>query len=261
MLNNTKRKGAKMKKILDKAFIIVLICVLVVSGYKIANYFYDAQVQNGRFKKMATVVENEKSTEQVKVGKKNIFKKYGELYKKNNDFAGWIKIKNTSINYPVMMTKKDFQYYLKRNFEREYSIYGTPFIGENCEINPESDNIVIYSHNMKNGSMFAALNKYKTYDFYKKNKIVYFDTLNTTGEYEIVYTFTANVGGKGDFEYYKYVNLNNKEEFNEYIRQLENVKLYDTGGKINYKDKVITLSTCENSRENSRMVVVAKKIK
>ena len=160
-----------------------------------------------------------------------------------------------------MMTKKDFQYYLKRNFEREYSIYGTPFIGENCEINPESDNIVIYSHNMKNGSMFAALNKYKTYDFYKKNKIVYFDTLNTTGEYEIVYTFIANVGGKGDFEYYKYVNLNNKEEFNEYIRQLENVKLYDTGVKINYKDKVITLSTCENSRENSRMVVVAKKIK
>lgn len=82
MLNNTKRKGAKMKKILDKAFIIVLICVLVVSGYKIANYFYNAQVQNGRFKKMATVVENEKSTEQVKVGKKIYLRNTGNYIKK-----------------------------------------------------------------------------------------------------------------------------------------------------------------------------------
>ena len=188
-----------------------------------------------------------------------ILKKYKKVYEKNNDLVGWIKIKDTNIDYPVMQTKDDYSYYLKRNFNKKYSIYGTTFVGEGCGINPNSDNVIIYGHNMKNGTMFADLNKYKYKKFYESHKEVQFDTLTEEGTYKVVYAFVTEVNKKDSFKYYEKINWNSKDEFNEYVLNLEQRKLYDTGEKIKKKDKLLTLSTCEKASDNSRMVVVCKK--
>lgn len=79
--------------------------------------------------------------------------------------AGWITIEGTPVNYPVMFTPDQPDFYLKHGFDKEYSAYGVPFVGENCTLSPRSDNLIIYGHHMKNGTMFAALADYENKDF------------------------------------------------------------------------------------------------
>lgn len=88
------------------------------------------------------------------------YEKYAAVYAQNNDFVGWLCIEGTNINYPVMQTPEEPNYYLKRAFDHSYSDYGVPYVQENCALGI-SDNIVIYGHNMSNGSMFADLCRYE----------------------------------------------------------------------------------------------------
>ena len=157
-----------------------------------------------------------------------------------------------------MKTRKQFDYYLMRNFKKQYSIYGTPFIGENCTTKISAFNTVIYGHHMKNGTMFSDLTKYKNKDFYKEHKYVQFDTTKASGTYLVVYAFVSEVNKKSSFEYYNVSNWRNKKRKKRYIKELEKIKLYETGEKITLKDKLLTLSTCENTNKNSRMVIVCK---
>ena len=102
---------------------------------------------------------------------------YSALFEMNTDMIGWIKIEDTNIDYPVMQTKNKPNYYLRRNFYKEYSYYGTPYMQENCDIN-KSDNLIIYGHHIKNNQMFGILEKYKSKDFYNDHRIIKFITKN-----------------------------------------------------------------------------------
>ena len=80
------------------------------------------------------------------------------------------------------------------------------------------------------------------------------------GEYEVVAAFKTVAYSEQGFKYYHFVNAEDENAFNEYISQCKELALYDTGVTAEYGDRLITLSTCEYSRQNGRMVVVAKKI-
>ena len=170
-----------MKNLKSRLIMFVLLVGLVFSGYKIVDYFYTSYDEKQNFNNVEKLVESEYEDEKIQYNDFEILKKYKKVYEKNNDLVGWIKIKDTNIDYPVMQTKDDYSYYLKRNFNKKSSIYGTPFVGEGCGINPNSDNVIIYGHNMKNGTMFADLNKYKDKKFYESHKEVQFDTLTEEG--------------------------------------------------------------------------------
>ena len=114
--------------------------------------------------------------------------KYAAVYEQNSDFVGWISIDGTNINYPVMQTVDDPNFYLKHGFDKQYSNYGVPYVQENCALD-HSDNVVIYGHHMNNGSMFADLCKYESENFYREHTTIRFDTLSGFGEYEIVAVF------------------------------------------------------------------------
>ena len=187
------------------------------------------------------------------------FEKYAAVYEQNSDFVGWITIDGTNINYPVMQTVNSPNYYLKRSFEKQYSNYGVPYVQENCVLGV-SDNAVVYGHNMNNGSMFADLCKYEREDFYREHPVVRFDTLYGLGEYEIVAAFKTVAYSERGFKYYHFVDAAGEDDFNAFISQCKALALYDTGVSAEYGDKLLTLSTCEYSRTNGRMVVVAKLI-
>ena len=225
-----------MKNLKSRLIMFVLLVGLVFSGYKIVDYFYTSYDEKQNFNNVEKLVESEYEDEKIQYNDFEILKKYKKVYDKD-----------------------DYSYYLKRNFNKKSSIYGTPFVGEGCGINPNSDNVIIYGHNMKNGTMFADLNKYKDKEFYESHKEVQFDTLTEEGTYKVVYAFVTEVNKKDSFKYYEKINWNSKDEFNEYVSNLEQRKLYDTGEKIKKKDKLLTLSTCEKASDNSRMVVVCKK--
>lgn len=106
----------------------------------------------------------------------------------NSDFVGWIKIDGTHINYPVMKSSTP-DYYLHRNFNKEYSYYGTPYLSDKSDTMKPTDNIVIYGHNMRDNTMFGDLSKYKSKEFFEKHRYIYFDTLVDLGKYEVVCVF------------------------------------------------------------------------
>lgn len=93
--------------------------------------------------------------------KKTFIPEYQELYLQNNDMVGWIKVEDTKINYPVMQSKDNPNFYLKHGFDKAYTDYGCPYVQENCDMELPSDNIIIYGHHMNDGSMFAGLMKFK----------------------------------------------------------------------------------------------------
>lgn len=207
-----------------------------------------------------TTDETEPNTEpEETVPELTAFEKYSAVYEQNSDFVGWLSIEGTNINYPVMQTIDEPNFYLKRAFDKSYSDYGVPYVQENCDL-ATSDNLVIYGHNMSNGSMFADLCKYESEDFYKEHPVVHFDTLAGYGEYEIVAVFKTVAYSKNGFKYYHFVNAADEDDFNTFMDRCKGLALYDTGVYAEYGDKLITLSTCEYSRANGRMVVVAKLI-
>ena len=244
-----------------KKFYIFLIIMLVASlvtsiSYIMINYKEDKK-QNEVFEELENIITESREEEQKEQKKETInFKK---LYELNNDFVGWLKIENTNISYPVMQTENSRKnYYLRKNFYKEYSQLGTPYIAEYCNIQT-SDNVIIYGHHIKNNQMFGELEKYKKKEFYKSHKIISFNTINENANYEIVAVFKT-VAYTG-FEYYKFVNSSSKQEFDTFIQKCKELSFYETKNTAKYGDKLITLSTCEYSNKDGRLVVVAKKIK
>ena len=193
---------------------------------------------------------------------KPILREYAELYNTNPDFIGWLEIEGTVINYPVMYTPHDEEYYINRDFYGKSSSNGTLFVDADCAFNPVSDNIIIYGHNKANGSMFSSLLNYKDKDYYRNHRIIRFDTIYGKGSYEIIAVFYSRVYRKSDnvFKFYNFIDAGNKEEFDSFIRNIKALSLYDTGVDAEYGDKLITLCTCTNDGNNGRFVLVAKKV-
>ena len=117
---------------------------------------------------------------------------------------------------------------------------------------------VLYGHHMNNGSMFSDLCKYESEDFYREHKTIRFDTLDSFGEYEVIAAFKTVAYSEEGFKYYHFVNAESAGAFDGFIAECKALALYETSVSAEYGDQLITLSTCEYSRTNGRMVVVAK---
>ena len=181
------------------------------------------------------------------------------LHEKNADCVAWITIEGTVIDYPVMYRPGQKNYYLHRDFNGNHASAGALFIAENCDPD-DSDNVIIYGHHMNSGKMFAALNKYKKQSFYEEHKRIVYETLHGSETYEVMFAFATPVYTGHDFAYYAFSKTNSAEEYDAYISACRDRALYDTGVTAQYGDKLLTLSTCEYSQKNGRMVVVARRI-
>lgn len=185
------------------------------------------------------------------------YEKYGALYEQNNDFVGWIQIDGTNINYPVMQTPDNPDYYLKHSFEKTWSDYGVPYLDEACVIG-QSNNLVIYGHHMSNGSMFCDLELYLDPAFCMDHPVIRFDTLTSFGEYEVIAVFRYNTNQE-TFRYDREVNMD-EGRFSWFIEQVHARELFSTGKDASFGDQLLTLSTCEYTYKNGRLVVVARKV-
>ncbi len=182
------------------------------------------------------------------------------MKQENKDFFGWISIEDTELNYPVMYTPNNAEYYLHRAFDHSSSQSGVPFLDANYV--EGSQNYLVYGHNMRNGTMFSILMSYASEEFLKEHPIIKFDTLEESGEYKVLAAFysEAPIQEEGEFKYYEYANLTNQIDFETYLQEITARSLYRTGISADYKDQLLTLSTCSYHTPNGRFVVVAKRI-
>ena len=190
-----------------------------------------------------------------------ILAKYETLYNKNKKLIGWLKIADTNIDYPVMQTSNN-EYYLDHNYDQEYDKNGSLFLDKDCNAAFPNTNMIIYGHHMKSGKMFGNLNYYAKESYYKEHPRIQFDTIYEEGFYDIMYVFRSRIYNENEvvFKYYQFFDVNSADEFYSAMDEMARMSLYDTGVTAEYGDKLITLSTCDNSEEDGRFVVVAKKV-
>lgn len=265
-----------MKNWLKILLIVICSAIFLYSGFMLISYFAQSQQNQSEFDELASLVQQAKPTEpavpqattspvshEPESGvptEPEILPEYAELSVRNPDMVGWICIEGTKINYPVMQTPEDTDYYLRRNFYGKYSSHGCIYAREQCCISPASDNITIYGHNMKDGSMFASLLKYKNDDFWEKHRFIIFDTLTEHHTYEIFAVFITTANKNKGFAYHQFIDAKSPEHYDQYVSECLRLSLYDTGIKPQYGEKLIALSTCEYTQNNGRLVVVARQI-
>lgn len=182
---------------------------------------------------------------------------YQQLYSGNPEMAGWLRIEGTAIDYPVMHTPEDPEKYLHRNFQGEESYAGTPFIDYRCT--ETSDNLVIYGHNMSDGSMFHTLPDYQQKNHWQAHPVIRFDSVYEEREYEVVAAFYDRVyyTHETNFKFYNFIDAADEADYNSAVAQFRKKSLYDTGVTPQYGQQLITLVTCTYQVENGRFVVVA----
>lgn len=199
---------------------------------------------------------------------------YEVLYSQNEDFIGWLRIEDTVIDYPVMQSLEDENYYLSRDFYGKENSNGclildndsTAGIGtiehEYAQGVAPSTNLIIHGHTMKSGQMFGNLKLYQDQEYGLSHNIICFDSLYEKRMYELIAVFYSQVYYQSDdvFKYYQFFRADTQEEFDDWYNNITNMSLYDTGVVAEFGDEFITLSCCAYHVEDGRFVVVAKRI-
>lgn len=264
-----------MKKKLFTALLVVFALTFLISGGMLIKYFVDSTAQEKVYDDLAQIMEQSLETTiptedavsdpyftvtDPQGNQKRILPEFKALYEENPDIAGWMQIEGTKLSYPVMYKPDSQDFYLRKNFYGEKATHGCLYIQETCQVFPTSDNVVIFGHNMKDGSMFACLKDYLEQSFWQAHPVIQFNTLEEKNEYEIfsVFTTTASVGE--GFKFHTYIDLTSLDTFREFVDTCKEMSVYDTGVNPQFGDQFISLATCEYSQANGRLVVIARKI-
>ena len=225
-----KKKGGS--NIVSNIILVIAIVVFAVSAYKLYGIFSEYNKGDKEYQKIQDLVINTEKKDDTKEEAFSV--DFEKLLEMNSDVVGWIRFDEPSeINYPVVQGR-DNEEYLKRTFEANTNKLGTLFVDVNNPGDFSGRNTFIYGHNMKNGSMFAQLLKYKDDSFYK--------------EHPYFYIYTPD--GKVD-----------DAAFQTYIDYIKQQSAYPTSAEVTTASKIVSLSTCTNVRDDERFLVHGVMIK
>ncbi len=248
-----------------KILYVLLFAIMLSSAAYTCNYVVNRVEEEETFeevrsKKSTVSVDNSESvdSEEYSEERKEILEEYKGLHDKNKDLYGWIKIEDTPVDYPVMFTPEKEDFYLYKDWNKVETKSGSIFIA--ADTKADSENVIIYGHNMKSKKMFGSLKKYvNNKDYYEEHKYIQFDTLYEKGTYQII-SVVETVDYPEGYRFYDHIELNSEEEFYEYIDNAKKNACYNIETTAEFGDQIITLSTCHGSSKDGRLLIIAKKI-
>ena len=182
---------------------------------------------------------------------------FAELLAANPEAVGFLTIEDV-LSLPVVQRPNDNEFYLDHSFDLEESLGGTLFLDGSNLLVPEDDCLIVYGHNMRNGTMFRALVEYEDLTFLKENALVHFDTLYENRLYVpfAALTVTADLDGA------RYLNLRqfsfDQPGFDRFIRSLRTLSVWNSPIEVEYGDRVLLLVTCEYTHDNGRFVLALR---
>lgn len=252
-------KRDNLKQIILKILFIISFITLVVSACFIADYFLEAEQQSNIIADTQSIWHSETPQENNSKPSKETTE---ILTEKNGDFKGWITISGTKIDNPIFQTTNN-DFYLNHNQNKQKSAYGALYFDYRNKITEdETDkNLVIYGHEMNNGSMFGSLKELRRLDFYKANPTIQFSTLYKNSTYKIyaIFILNANKADDNGYIYNIYRNdFHNDNDFDLWTKEAMERSIINTGVDVKNGDNIITLVTCSKDFENSRLVVMAR---
>ena len=239
----------KIKKIGIIILELIFLILLIFSIYNIVIWIKDN-------KENKDVLDD--ITKSIKINKKkNEYEvNFGELKSQNPDTVAWIKVNGTNIEYPVVKATNN-EFYLNHNFEGKYNVGGWVFADYKNKFDGTDRNIVIYGHNMRNGSMFGTLKNTlkQNWQSEESNFLITFITEDEISTYKVFSTYRIE-----NEEYYITTNFSGTSDYMQFlstIKQRSNKYYNET---LNEQDQILTLSSCDNNNKY-RIVLHAKKIK
>lgn len=252
-----KRKKGKADIFYNVAILVCLAVFLVSGGLLLKRYFDDRRSESEFAALESLIVSDAPAAD----GEETNSAKFAALRDQNSDFIGWISIEDTKLDFPVMYAPNNKDFYLRHDFNKEYSVYGVPYLDEKTTLgaNDQSENLVIYGHNMKTGTIFGCLTGYKEAGYYQQHPYVQFDTVYGDGTYEVFAAFSIDVAADTSFVYNQYVDMD-EDTYDTYVEEVISRSDVDTGIRPVYGEQLLTLSTCEYSSDNGRYVVVARRV-
>jgi len=254
-------KGDSAKEVVRKCVFLVALTVFIISAVYLINYFRQGGINNALLDDAREIY----SVEDDSYNEKGMLTRFEELYKKNDEIVGWLTIDGTKIDYPVYQAE-DNDFYIDHDMSKQESRYGAVFADCYAKIGKSgnSKNLVLYGHNMIDGSMFSQLLEYKNLDFYRANPLVSFDTIYNEGAYKVFAVFIINADKKDDDGYvfnYRKNSFAPGTSFKKFIAEVEARSIIKTDVDVKDGDDILTLSTCSYEFDNARTVVMARKVR
>ena len=247
-----KRKDKKKKVLIINIIQILLIVVLVYSAIHIAIWYKNNESNKEIIKetlKTVKINDDTKTKQKYEVD-------FKELKNKNSDTIAWLKVENTNIEFPIVKAN-DNSYYLSHNFNKEYNKAGWIFADYKNKFDNTDKNIVIYGHNMRDGSMFGSMLNILDAQWYENEENTNI-TLYTENEKCIYKVFSIYKIENED--YYIKTEFKNDNEFEEFVKNLKKRSIKDFNVDISKDDNILTLSTCANNNKY-RIVLHSVRVK
>lgn len=232
-----------MKKTINNILLIICILIFCVSAWKLYGYYRSYKEAKDTYNKIAKENVKKTSNNERKID-------FEKLRSQNQDIAGWIYIKGTSIDYPIVQGK-DNEEYLHQDFNKKKSSSGTIFLDKSCNKDFTSDNNIIYGHHMKNGTMFAQLLKFREKSFLKKHNEIILYTPDKTIHLKVISAYAKKAQNKIP------VTFADDKQKKEYRKKIESMseQTIKTSNKKN--QRIYTFVTCSYEKEDNRTYVHA----
>lgn len=239
--------------LLFKIISIFLIASLVASSVFIAVFFVPGKSNQKLLSNAASVFENNGSTAAIKM-----------LSGKNSEIKGWLRIDGTNINNVVCQSSNN-SYYINHNHLGKKSRYGALFLSADDTFGHKNNdqNIVVFGNNMKDGTMFGSLKKFRNINFYKQNPVIslyYGKQSESYLVFSVMLISSAADDNNTDFNPTKSF-FSDNTEFNKWLLESYQRSIIKTNVEVKYDDKLLTLVTLADDFDGARLVVIAKKIK
>ncbi len=257
-----RRRGRQGKQgnLVSNIVLVLAVAVFLFSGYKLYTIFSEYHKGDKEYETIMDEViikDSSEKKEENKTEEKEAFKvDFKKLQSINKEIVGWIRFDNPEkISYPIVQGK-DNDKYLKKTVEGKKNSAGSIFMDAYSRADFSDKNTFIYGHNMKNGSMFGLLRKYKSFDFYKENPYFY---IYTPDGREVKYQVYAVCIVEDTSESYNKF-YENDDAYLKYLQYIKSISRYDTGVEVTAQTQLVSLSTCTNVTETQRLLVHGVKV-
>ena len=258
-----------MKKEILIVLSVVLVVVIVACGLWLGYYAVDSQHQKQTYETLAEDFLLEEPESSLSLAEKVSPEEppttqesvvtlttapprhdLAALQSENPDCVGWLTIPDTTVDYPIVWTPNDPEHYLRRDFYGNYASGGTPFLDGRNEAQAKGQNLIVYGHNMLDGSMFKPLINYLDADFRESHQDIYLDLCDTQYRYQVLAVLETTV----DSPVYRYTDLSDPAAESDFRSALFQAADLDV---IHYTEGYLTLSTCGDWGGDTRVLVVA----
>lgn len=246
MAKKKKRKLSKAGRIISDVLIVICLAVAGFSGYNLYKELKEYNVSKEAYDTLTpeVITVNEETNEKII--------DHATLLSMNADYKGWVYLEDSSIDYPFVQTT-DNEYYLRHLFNGEWNNSGCVFIDTNNNPDFSDRNTVLYAHNMKNGTMFADIEKYKDASYYDTHKVIH---IYTESQNYDVYPIAGMLSDGQDA--YVQITFNDDAEFMNYTSRFIENSTFTSEQTLEATDRIVMFSTCNYDVDDGRYVLIGK---